>query len=119
MRRFLVSIIGGFCFLHEQRSLGVPLLELALYNKDNARNRIKGEGKEILGTLFLRCWVPSLLTFLPVTMPCGERERCTLDPWCSQNSLKCQGEESKGQGHLVPAGSLLRAPSNYRPPAGP
>lgn len=59
MRRFLVSIIGGFCFLHEQRSLGVPLLELALYNKDNARNRIdldKGK-KELRQIVQLLCLI--------------------------------------------------------------
>lgn len=31
---FFVSIIGEFCFLDEQ-SLGVPLLELAFYNRDS------------------------------------------------------------------------------------
>ena len=62
-RRVPVSIIGGLCFLHEQRSLDVPLLELALYDKDHARNRIKEMGKrdtrdflsEVLGVISVNC----------------------------------------------------------------
>lgn len=108
-----INNLGVFCSLGEQ-SLGVPLLELALYNKDNASTRLKGEREEGTGT-FLRWWAPSLLTSFLKSMSCGVRKRCFLDPEC-KTAWSSRGTD-KWQGHCMPAGSLLRPPPNSWSPA--